>query len=174
MGWIMDVTFDSALEVNGFKVRAGDSTQVRWDLGIGSIRVGADGKISEVYLAHPADSGHEHDEYVKMLSEFSGVMDSTSFALCFYKGQLVHLDFVNGHALWGYLQTYLYKETGSIAGSFKFANGSSLDSSHPDPEKFMSVINKLREELNEGIVRAEEEVDKEEILAEWRDKTRCI
>lgn len=173
MGWIMDIRFEGNLEVNGFEVKAGDSTQVRWDMGIGEITVGPNGKIRTAYTAHPLE-GTDKEDYEKELLTFTGMTHSTSYALCFHQGSLVNLDFAGSQHLLNYVQTYLYKQFGFSTNSVKTANGNLLERTHPEPEKFMQVFAELRQELNDGIVRPESAEDAEDILSDWRDKTRTI
>lgn len=173
MGWIMDVRFEGDLEYNGFKIEKGAQTQVRWDMGIGEITVGPDGRIRTVYTAHPL-TGTEKEDYEKEMLTFTGVTQSTSYALTFYEGRVVAMDFIGSHHLWCYLQTHLYKVFGFSTNSVKTAGGNLLERTHPHPEKFAEVIAELRQELNDGIVRPESAEDAEEILQDWNDKTRTV
>lgn len=97
MGWIMDVNFKDEIKQHGHVIEAGAETQVRWDWGIGVINV-AGGRIVEVRTHHPLE-GTQKEEYEKDLLNFSGVIDSTSRTLCFYKGELANLDFINSQNL---------------------------------------------------------------------------
>lgn len=173
MGWIMDINFLGDLEYNGFTVKQGASTQVRWDMGIGEIAVGKDGKIERVHTAHPLE-GLEKEDYEKEMLSFTGMTHSTSYALCFYKGELANLDFIGSHHLLNYVQTHLYKQFGFSTNSVKNNNGSLLERTHPNPEGFMQIFAELRQELNDGIVRPESAEDAEDILSDWRDKTRTV
>lgn len=177
MGWIMDVNFKDEIKQHGHVIDAGAETQVRWDLGIGVINVSG-GRIVEAHTDHPLE-GTCKEEFEKDLLNFSGVIDSTSRTLCFYKGELANLDFINSQNLGIYAQVFLNEETGTSLNPTKHADGSVLDRSHPDPDKMMAVFEALRKELNEGIVRphsGDKEVyfDAEDILLDWADKTRTI
>lgn len=177
MGWIMDVNFKDEIEQHGHLIEAGSETQVRWDLGIGVINI-AGGRIVEVHTHHPLE-GTCKEEFEKDILNFSGVLDSTSRTLCFYKGELVNLDFINSQNLGIYVQSALHDETGTSLNRVKHLNGSVLDRSHPDPDKMMEVFATLRKELSEGIVRPHNKsnelyFDVEDILLDWSDKTRSV
>lgn len=92
MGWITNISFPEGLEQNGTKIRPGMSTQVRWDIGIGDMRIGADGKImADAWHSHPL-CGKQKEAYQKELTTWTGYLDTNMGTLFFQDGQLKHLD----------------------------------------------------------------------------------
>jgi hypothetical protein len=92
MGWVTDVAFVDGVELNGTKIVAGMSTQVRWDFGVGSLRIDKEGKIMpEVWHGYPLCL-QEKEDYQKELETFTGAMDTNMGTLFFNQGQLCHLD----------------------------------------------------------------------------------
>jgi hypothetical protein len=92
MGWITNISFPEGLEQDGTKIRPGMSTQVRWDIGIGEMRIGADGKIKDdVWHGHPFDLSAK-EAYQKELANWTGYLDTNMGVLFFKEGQIQHLD----------------------------------------------------------------------------------
>ena len=92
MGWVTDITFVDGVELNDTKIRKGMTTQVRWDVGIGSINIDKDGKIvPDVWHGYPLCLQQKED-YQKELASWTGYMDTNMGVLFFKEGQLQHLD----------------------------------------------------------------------------------
>lgn len=92
MGWVTNIYFPEGLEQNGTKIIPGMSTQVRWDIGVGEIRIGADGKIKDdVWHGHPFDLA-DKEAYQKELTNWTGYLDTNMGVLFFKEGQIQHLD----------------------------------------------------------------------------------
>lgn len=92
MGHITNVNFPDGVELNGTKIRPGMTTQVRWDLGIGTINVDGQGKIKpDIWHCHPL-CGKEEEAFKKDLLVWTGVIATNMGGLFFKEGQLVHLD----------------------------------------------------------------------------------
>lgn len=92
MGWITNIIFVDGVELNDTKVCKGMSTQVRWDLGIGTINIDKNGKIlPDVWHGYPLWTP-EKENYEKELANWTGPMDTTVGVLFFKEGQLCHLD----------------------------------------------------------------------------------
>ena len=92
MGWITDIRFPDGLEQDGTKIVPGMSTQVRWDIGIGSINIGADGKIrDDVWHGFPLCL-KQKEAYQKELTTWTGYLDTNMGVLFFKEGQIQHLD----------------------------------------------------------------------------------
>lgn len=93
MGWITDISFPEGLEQNGTKIVPGMTTQVRWDIGIGNLTIGADGKIKEEGLWHGFPLCLDQKEaYQKELLTWTGYLDTNMGVLFFENGQIRHLD----------------------------------------------------------------------------------
>jgi hypothetical protein len=92
MGWITNISFPEGMEQNGTKIRPGMSTQVRWDIGIGDMRIGTDGKImADAWHSHPL-SGKQKEAYQKELANWTGYLDTNMGTLFLENGQVRHLD----------------------------------------------------------------------------------
>lgn len=93
MGYITNIRFEKDISLNGIKVRAGMSTQVRWDLGVGDFQIDGKGKIipDTVYHGYPL-KGDAKKRYEKEIANWSGTMDTNMGTLFFKEGQLIHLD----------------------------------------------------------------------------------
>lgn len=91
MGDITNVLFTGEINLDGVKIQAGMTTQVRWDLGIGSMNIDGNGKIVMVdhYWPLPEDLRAAFNE--EMLG-YTGVLDANIGQLIFHQGQLTFLD----------------------------------------------------------------------------------
>ena len=95
MGWITNVTFLADLCINDTKIRAGMTTQVRWDLGIGGFDIDGTGKIVNAYHLFPLGDNRDSPEgkaYAAGLENWTGYIDTNMAVLFFNKGQLIDLD----------------------------------------------------------------------------------
>lgn len=93
MGWVTDITFPEGLEQDGTKIRPGMNTQVRWDIGVGSMQIGADGKIKPDSVWHGYPLCLERKEtYQKELATWTGYLETNMGVLFFKEGQLQYLD----------------------------------------------------------------------------------
>ena len=92
MASITDIHFSEDITLNGTTIKKGTNTQVRHDLGCGSIWINGEGKIAEAQHYYPI-RGDEGVAYAKELLTFTGGIESNMGTLFFNKGQLVNLDF---------------------------------------------------------------------------------
>lgn len=92
MAWITNVHFPDGVESDGVEILPGVQTQIRWDMGIGTIVVNGEGQITEATHSFPlrGDQGRSH---AKDILKWNGYMDTTMGVLFFNQGKITHLDF---------------------------------------------------------------------------------
>ncbi len=91
MGWVTNIIYADGMDVGGIKIESGH-TQVRWDFGIGDISIDKDGKIIDVFHCCPFDDKINKPRYEKMLSNFTGLMDTNDGYLLVINGQVTSLE----------------------------------------------------------------------------------
>jgi hypothetical protein len=183
MGWVTDINFQEGLGFHGVQIEKGFHTQVRWDLGIGGIDVGADGQIKAVYHNYPLEYLAEAKAaYEKDLLTFTGILDGNASKLHFHKGQLLNVDLFYGKYLESYVMTQLWAAGIKESGTFQheqYKAGRNLDGSlgEMDGEKLKLALEVIRQQLDDSIVHQHPDIDPEiprEALAEYQRKGKVL
>lgn len=184
MGWVTDINFLEDLDFNGVKIKAGTSTQVRWDIGIGNINIDATGKIVDVDHYAPIENKPEAKKaYEQNLLTFTGILDATMGQLHFHKGQLLNCDLFYGR----YLECYVLNQLRSVklkTSEFFIhedypSHWKNLDSSidEMDGNKLRIALDVIRKQLEDGIVHQHPDIDPEnaaEALKEFQRKDKVL
>lgn len=184
MGWVTDINFNEDLDFHGVQIKKGTHTQVRWDIGIGNINIGADGRITSV--DHYAPIEHKpaaKEAYEKNLLTFTGILDANIGKLHFQEGQLLNCDLLYGRYLESYVMNQLYSVKLKLTEVFKHPDyperWKDLDSSvsEMDGKKLCIAMDVIRKQLEDGIVHQHPDIDPEiaaEALKEFQRKNKVL
>lgn len=165
MGWVTNINLDEDLDFHGCKAEKGHFTQVRWDIGIGDINIGADGKIRDVSHLYPFEYDLETKKaYEENLLTFTGIFDAAGGHMHFHKGEWLNADLFNGSYLDSYVMNQLYAANITYVESFKYPGheqGKNLDCSvsEEDGEKLKLALEDIRKQLDDGIVHQHPSID---------------
>lgn len=143
MGWITNVYFPDGVESDSVEILPGVQTQVRWDMGIGTIVVNGEGQIVEATHLFP-QRGAKGKAQVASILKWNGYLDTTMGVLFFNQGKITHLDFSSDRRVGSYFIDHCVGTHPWVEDGMGNIHASMSDEELP---KFIKELDEYRESM---------------------------